>query len=289
MQKIIILLILIVNFSLLSCTNIDNFNEAIDSNKSSYYMPNIDIFIIRNAGISRFNDGYNMDVSIADFVLESFVENNEDSINEYLSQLNTVFYNAKVRIFYISVPVENIQLQFLTYSNSFQLTNEAGDENKGTVYNENGPLKIFLAQYPTDSGSYSGLGWLGAKGVLILSRGGVSNKTLSIIGAHELGHNFGLHHPFDDDGNANSASCDGQQKGSTNRIMDYVSNPEVFAPCEIIIATNWIDNRYQTKKQYKPYQPDVEKYIGDWQGQVTIGEASSPIITDAMIMEFIKK
>ena len=55
------------------------------------------------------------------------------------------------------------------------------------------------------------------------------NLQLSI--SHELGHFFGLQHSFD------RLSCDRYTMGTTDRIMDYISQdtprpPSVFAPCE---------------------------------------------------------
>jgi len=171
--------------------------------------------------------------------------------------------------------------------NSFHLTNEAGDQNKGTVYNENGPLRIFFIGDTNPPALYAGLGTVGFGGVLIVSNSGYSSNIIfSLLLTHELGHNLGLVHPFNSGGNPNPQSCDPAYQGTTNRIMDYVSMPTYFSPCERIIASTRINEKTDFEVIYDPTQSaHTQVYIGNWAGTTTVGQPwiNQPIASDIQI------
>ncbi|MCP4133500.1 MAG: hypothetical protein GY754_21200 [bacterium] len=274
-----------------ACSGLEDFNNA----ENTYFMPDIDLFVIRSsagvAGSERFNLHSSVTETAAEHLSTIFTSSDEGLLNYFVSQVETAFYHSKIRVFYIQVPATtDVDLGTLSSSSQFTLTDDAGSTDKGTVYNESGPLKIFFAGDEDPSAGYAGLGYVGGKGVLILSKtSGYSSTTLSEIVAHELGHNFGLPHPFGSDNGPNPSSCYGAAQGTTNRVMDYYNNKEVFAPCEQLISAIWVENQYGD--QQTVYNPEkrgnnVETYIGDWTGTRTVGSAGkAPVIAEGLVIE----
>ena len=253
--------------------NKSDSSNAISPNASNYgkeyIMPDLDIFVIRsNTGNEQFNIKTKEDPIT--YLKKVFAGNlSKNSVNYFLSQNKITFLNSRIRIFYIKVPHKEVNLGKLVWKSSFTLTDKTGVANKGTVINEKGPLKIFLANQPYPNSSYSGVAYLGYPGTLILSRSTYRYDRFLYIVAHELGHNFSLHHPF------SKSSCSPAPKGSTNRVMDYTSRPEIFAGCEQTKAYNWAKKRGYPKKRHNlDIGPDFRIYTGNWSGQKTIGKTT---------------
>lgn len=295
-------------------------NISTDTEPAYYYMLDIDLYVFRNEGgsrdtddpdgrFNRYADNYTMGgLSIADFVIESLMGTEESSVNSLIEQMDVSFTNGKIRLFYVKTDLEKLNLSTLKDTPSFTLTDETGTENKGTVFQGNGPLRVYLINSATDSAGWAGLGTLGNRGVIIASKfhaghnTGMNISSLSSTLIHELGHNFGLRHVFADYPNndqPNPYSCDGHPRGTTDRIMDYTSigtRPTTFSPCEIEIAVDRIKYfGFNEKKLYNPNEtditlwtrssvkinkPDVTKYTGSWDGKITIGSAETVLINN---------
>ena len=138
------------------------------------------------------------------------------------------------------------------YLTNYEGTNSTGAE----VFIAPNRLRIFFAEAlepcsaetgsPILAGVSSTIGnswWLSRENRVLMSVGisslynsssyGLRNpaRNLQLTISHELGHIFGLEHSFD------NGSCDTQTQGTTDRIMDYISQntpraPSVFASCE---------------------------------------------------------
>lgn len=272
------LFFIIISFFAFSC-----YSDLQDYNNSgeAYYMPDVDIFVVMGPessstiGSERFNT--NTSENVWQYVLDTFTKTNDQSANYYLEQLQVAFYHSRIRLFYVRLDPGQVGLANMRNKSSYVLTDETGIVNKGIVYNESGPAKIFLAGDESPSVAYAGLGYLNFLGALILSKSGFSSKFwFTQVVVHELGHNFGLPHPFGNDGGPNTDSCQGADQGTTNRIMDYTNNPEVFIECERFIATLFAEENFGTKQIYNPTKRanNVELYIGDWNGSITVGQAA---------------
>ena len=66
--------------------------------------------------------------------------------------------------------------------------------------------------------------------------------------SHELGHYFGLWHPFTIDNNNTHLSCEYAMEGTTERIMDYTLTPRLFVSCEQATYKHFSDHFLDSKK-----------------------------------------
>ena len=166
-------LYIIFIFSIIGCS------QQTNTDPEYYYMLDIDLFVFRNEGgsestaqadgrFNRYADAYTMGgfSSIADFVIESLMGDDESSVNSLLRQMDVSLTNGKIRLFYVKTDLVNLNLQTLKSKQSFTLTDETGTEDKGTVYQEDGPLRVYLINSATDSAGWSGKATLGT-GVLL--------------------------------------------------------------------------------------------------------------------------
>lgn len=273
--------------SFFNCANIEDFNNA----GESYYMPDIDIFIIRCAenepqGDVRFVTP--SDADAANYVKRAFTGEIGDtnSINHWLYTLSVGFYHSRIRIFHIMTDAYSGNpddfLPSLSSTSFFTLTDNDCTGAKGTVYNEDGPMKLFLAGDTETSADYSGIAWVRGKGILILSgTSGLSSfKTFCYVLAHEMGHNFSLMHPFDTCSGVDRP-CECASQGSTNRVMDYTSGATEFIPCERLQAELFCKVGYGFSKSLHDTErePNFKIYRGNWTGTITVGKSgSAPLI-----------
>ena len=289
MKKFKFILLFIFLISLSCYSDLEDYNNA----SEVYYMPDVDIFIVMGQATNPTTATVSFEVPLgitaAQFVLNSFNNDDTYSVNYFLTQLGVAFYHSRIRIFYIRLDPVDVGLTSMTGSTQFALTDVTGIVDKGIVYNEWGPVKIYLAGDTTPAASYSGLGYLAYLGLFVVSTssGISSNNWLTRVIVHELGHNFGLPHPFDGSGNPNADSCQGAVQGSTNRIMDYTGSPEIFIPCERFIASVFAEQYNFRKKIYNPSETadNVELYTGNWTGTITVGQAplTTPITKNLII------
>ncbi len=280
MKKLLIVLFL---FTIISCTKVNTFENS----ERSYFMPNIDIYVIRGT------DGFVTDGSNADsYILKSFADT-EESVHPLKHQNMIAFHNSRIRIYYIKYT--NPTIGNLVTETSFTLTDETGVPNKGTVNVDFETLRIFFYEtdsvYPTAAGvahvgnpNMASINYRKNMIVCIMSSGaGYSSiKQMSQVISHAMGHYFGLEHPFVSGGAPNQDSCVPAAQGTTNRVMDYVSNPEVFLPCERAIATHHVSLAF-TKKVYDSSSSGDSIYVyknmknatsifkGQWEGMKIIG------------------
>lgn len=263
------------------CANIEDFNNA----GESFYMPDIDIFVIRGpesgsvTGVERFVTPIGVDT--VDYVIQVFTGEigDYDNINNWLYTLGFGFYHSRIRVFFIrkdsSFPDPDDFLPDLTSSTSFTLTDDTGLVDKGVVNNESGPMKLFLAGDTSPVADYAGIAWVRGRGVLILSgSNGYSSRSFCYVLAHEIGHNLSLMHPFDVCSGIDK-SCECAPRGSTNRVMDYTSGATLFIPCERLQAGLFckLGFGYRKRLHDSDWGPTFEIYRGDWPGTVTVGKS----------------
>ncbi len=279
---------LFIIFCMMSCTDAEDLSNS----GETYFMPDIDVYVVRSPGVERFivPAGY----TTHEYIMALFDGRNRDTVNGYLASMGVAFNHARVRIIFIQSPslVDDtfsnlLALRTLSQQSSFIITDDTGGPNLGTFYQQAGPLKVYLAGTVTGVSydGYDGIGWVGAKGCLVLSHAGRSVGEMSEIIAHELGHNFRLPHPFNAFGNPNPDSCSPAAMGTTNHIMDYTSNPEIFAPCERIVASTFAvyNNFPKMAWDMSSNLNNVILYEGDWSGTVTVNASmiSLPPVTAA--------
>ncbi len=244
-------LAVIVLFTLftLSCSHIDDLNGG----DESYYMPDIDFYVVMGPASSKNIGVERVVVSSGDtpfdFLKKVLIGREEKLANDILSQVGFAFYNSKIRVFYVRHDpghIDNI-LGNLSAQTEFPLTDESGTTTTGKVYVDQTKYRIFLVgPIPV---SYSGMGYVGWPASMLVSYGGgFSPQAFSETLAHEMGHNFSLGHVWDD-------SCLIEPKHSTDRLMDYGSGTK-FVPCERIQVMNHIEEKLGYKR--KVYDPDKE-------------------------------
>lgn len=306
--------ILLLFFSTLFCANqelLDNYEKAGNSQIIEAYMPDLDFYIFRGSGGFDTNDGSEPDV----FLKRMFADS-EESIHNFQTQADMAFYKSRIRVFYIKTDATVTDTDFektLIDKTYFTLTDSTGTEDKGRVYVDDDPIRVFMAyRIDTENVNVSGKATVGSASCMGsescrkgygVSVGGNYSTTLAnvkIVLSHELGHYFGLWHPWD------LGSCQYAAQGTTKRIMDYVSNPSEFITCERNIYRQ-LSQIYQGQKttyeKIPGIEPDIDNvgpveqystvkegniqvngqdalfqsFDGTWQGYQIIGEHEPPV------------
>lgn len=241
---------------------------------AAMFAPNLDLFVVRGPatgstpGVERWS--VHGGAAPATFLRAAFEGDVAPSVNAYLEQIRLTFHPSRIRVFYVKCDASRVGLAQVTGAFQFALTDDTGLPDKGTVYSDRAfALNVLLAGNTDPPATFGGISNLPGAGVVYLSNG-VTPRTPLQFGqqlSHEIGHNFGLFHAFD------QRSCLFAAAGTSNRAMDYSANMSVFVECERSIAVEMARNVFGLAPVGHDASAslDFEVFDGTWSGQRVIG------------------